>query len=90
MCARNFVAESFAFAGSLHQTGDVDELERRRHDALGLHDPGQLLQPLVRHLDHADVGINGAKRVVGRLGPRPRNGVEQRGFPDVGQSHDSA
>src|SRR6185369_1098238 len=49
----------------------------------------QFLQARIGHLDNAHVGLDGAERVVlGRdagLGER----IEQRGFPDIGQTHDS-
>jgi hypothetical protein len=73
-----------------HQPGDVDELDDRRHDALGLDDRGQRVQPRVGQLDDADVRLDGAERVVlGRdagLGQR----VEEGGLADVGQAHDAA
>ena len=88
--AQELVAQALALAGPGHQAGDVDELDDGRHHTLRLHDGRQLRQPRVGHLDHADVGLDGAERVVlGRdagLGER----VEEGGLADVRQSDDAA
>ena len=84
------VAEAFALAGALHQPGDVDELDRRRDHDVGAGNLLQHRQPRVRHGHHADVGIDGAERIVGRLRlPRPGDGVEQGRLADVGETDDS-
>ena len=54
-------------------------------------DPGDLLQPLVRNRDAADVRLDRAEGIVGRLcsgslGQR----VEEGGLADVRQAHDAA
>ena len=47
-------------------------------------------QPRVGHGDDADVGVDGAEGIVGRLRlAGAGDGVEQRGLADVGQSDDS-
>ena len=50
----------------------------------------QLGEARVRHGDHADVGVDGAERIVRRFrlaGARDR--VEQGGLADVGETDDS-
>ena len=47
-------------------------------------------QPRVGHGDDADVGVDGAERIVRRLRlARAGDGVEQGGLADVGQTDDS-
>ena len=62
--AEELVAESFARARAFHQPGDVDELDRRRHDLLRM---GQLreLRAAVGHRHDADIWIDGAERIIG-------------------------
>ena len=51
---------------------------------------GKRLQPRIGHGDDAHVGIDGAKRVIGRLRlAGAGDGVEEGGFAHVGQSDDS-
>ena len=76
---------------AFHQSGDIDKFHSRRNHHAGLGDFAQHLQPRVRHGDDADVRGNGAKGIIRRLGlARPGDGVEQGGFPDVGQTDDSS
>ena len=87
---QKLVAQTFAGAGTGHQTSDVDKLHDGWHHALGLDDGGQLRQTQIGHLDHTDIGFDGAKRVVfcgnARLGQR----IEQGGFTNIGQADDAA
>ena len=84
-----FVAQALALGGALDQAGDVHEFDGGGGVLLRLVHLGQLVQALVRHGDHAHVGLYGAKRVVGRLGPRVGDGVEQGALPHVGKAYDS-
>ena len=61
------IAEPLALGGAAHQAGDVDEGEPRRDDLLRAGDLGQRLQPRVGHRDVADIGLDGAEGIVGRL-----------------------
>ncbi len=85
------VAEPLALRSAAHQPGDVDEGEARRNDLLRARDARQRLQPRVGHRDVADVRLDGAEGVVGRL---RRGGlgqrVEERRLADVGQADDAA
>ena len=87
---QELVPQSFAGARALDQAGDVDELDCGRNHDVGLGDPLQLGQPCVGDRDDADVGVDRAERIVGRLGvARAGDGVEQRGLAHVRQSDDS-
>jgi hypothetical protein len=44
----------------------------------------------IGHVDDADVRLDRAERVVRALGPGGRDGVENGGLADVGQSDDAA
>ena len=88
--AQEPVAESLAGAGAGHQAGDVHELDRARHRPRRLEQAPDLFEPLVAHLDHADVGLDRAERVGGHVRlPAAGEGVEQGGLPGVGQPDDA-
>ena len=83
---KEFVAQALAFAGPLDQAGNVHEFDDRRRGFGGVVHPRQLVQPYVRHRNHADIGVDGAEGIVGALGARVGDGVKQSGFAHVGQS----
>ena len=82
--AQEFVAQTLALGGPLHQSGNVYKLNDRRGDLLGIVKLGQPVQPLIRHGHHTHIGVNGAERVVVRGNPRIGNGVEQGGLSHIG------
>ena len=61
------VAQSFTLAGSLDESGDVDDFHRRGDDSSRVDQFGEFVQPLVGDGDDADVGLNGAEGEVGSL-----------------------
>jgi hypothetical protein len=89
--AEELVPEPFPLGGALDQPGDVDELDGcRDHDA-GFGDPAERFEAVIRDGDDANIGIDGAKWVVGRLRlSGSGDGVEQGGLSDVGESDDSS
>src|SRR5207248_7171105 len=81
---QELVAQSLALGRTPHESRDVYELDHRRHLFLGLHQLVEPLQPRVGHLDHADVGLDGAEGIVLRgrgLGGGER--VEESRLADV-------
>ena len=62
---QELVAEALALGRALDETGDVDKLDHRGGHFLRLIHLSQIVQPRVRHGDHADVRVDGAKRIVG-------------------------
>ena len=88
--AEELVAQAFALTCAFDQSGDVDELHGGGHGAVGLDEAGDAVEPLVGHGDHADVGIDGAERVVGRLRFCCGEGIEDGAFADIRQSDDPA
>ena len=86
-----FIAQPFPLARALDQTGDVDKFDHRRNDDIGLDHLLQRLEPGIGHGDHADVGIDGAKGIIGRLRfAGARDGIKQGRFADIGQTDDSS
>ena len=88
--AEELVAEAFTLAGAFDEAGDVDELHGGGDDGLGLDDGGDFGEAVVGHGDDADVGVDGAEGIVGRLRLGGGEGVEDGGFSHVGEADDSA
>jgi hypothetical protein len=88
--AEELVAEALALGRALDQPGNVDERQLGRDDLCRAADRRKLVEPRVGHRDLADVGLDRAERVIGRLrrlglGER----VEQRRLADVRQADDT-
>ena len=86
---QEFVAQALALGGALHQTGDVHEFHHGGGGLLGLIEVGKPAQPLVRHADHAYIGVDGAEGVIVRRHAGVGDGVEQGRFAHIGQTHDT-
>ena len=85
------VAQPLALRGAAHQAGDIDEFELRGDDLGRLGDRGKGIEALVGHGDPADIGLDGAERIVRRLGRGGgREGVEEGRLADIGQANDTA
>ncbi len=85
------VAQALTRRGAAHQAGDVDEGQPRRNDLLATGDRGQLVEARVGHADLADVGLDGAERIVRSLGLRGlRQRIKQGRLADVRQANDAA
>jgi hypothetical protein len=88
---QKLVAKTLALGGAAHQTGDVDKSQAGRDDFLGAGDFGQDFQARVGHGDVADIGLDGAERIVRRLRRRRlRQSVEKRRLADIRQADDAA
>jgi hypothetical protein len=87
---QEFVAESFAFAGSLYQSGDIHEL----HGGIGflgrMKDSGDSIQSLIGNADNTDIGVDCAKRIIGNLGTCGRQCIKYGGLSYVRQSDNPA
>ena len=89
--AEKLVAEAFALGGAAHEPGDVDERQPRRNRSSRARDLAQLVEARIGHADVTDVGLDGAKGIVGSLRRRRlRQRVEEGGLADVRQAHDAA
>ena len=88
---QELVAEALTLRSAANQAGDVDEGETRRDDFLGAGDFGQHVKARIGHGDVADIGLDGAEGIIGRLGRgRLRQRVEQGRFADIGQADNAA
>ena len=88
---QELVAQALALGGPAHQAGDVDKGQAGRDDFLRPGDFRQHLKARIGHRDVADVGLDGAEGIIGRLRRRRlRQSVEQGRFADVGQTDDAA
>jgi hypothetical protein len=73
------VAQPLALRGAADQAGDVDEFQTGGDDFHGFADRRQRLHPLIGHRDAADIGLDGAERIIRGLGgDGGRQRVEER------------
>jgi hypothetical protein len=72
------VAEPFAVRGTLHEAGDVHELDGGGNRFLRLDDLGEFHEACVGNLHHADVRLDGAEGIVGGFGLGCRERIEER------------
>lgn len=88
--AQELVAESFTFAGALHQSGNVDDVAHGRYDTPRVNQLGELRQSFVGygHLSH--LGVDCTEREVCRLCLCAAQAVEKSGFSYVGKAHDTS
>ena len=63
--AQELVAQAFAFGGALYEAGNVHNLHRGGHDAVGVNQFCQLAEALIGHGDNTHVGLDGAEGEVG-------------------------
>ena len=83
------VAQALALRRALDQAGDVDDLDDRGDDLLGLDVLLDAFEPAVGHRHDADVRVDRAERVVRRFGLARGEGVEDRALAHVGQADDT-
>ena len=85
------VAEPLAFRGAAHQAGNIDEGDAGRNDLFRLRQRSKFLQARIGHGDLADIRLDGAERIIGRLRRRRlRQRVEERRLADIRQADDAA
>ena len=88
--AEKFISQAFALAGSFDNARDIDQLQSGGNHLLRRDVFRDSLKPIIRHTDHAFVGLDRAKRIVracGRLGTSQR--VKKCTLAYVRQSDDS-
>ncbi len=87
---QKLIAKALALRGAAHEAGYVDEVDRRGDGRLGMVERNQGVEAWVRDLHHADVGFDGAERIVrhGRTCRRER--IKKRRLAHVGQADDTA
>ena len=65
--AKELVAEAFALRRPFDQAGNIDKGELGFDNLGAARDFRNLLQPRIGHRDLADIGLDRAKRIIGRL-----------------------
>ena len=87
---QELVAQAFPLAGALYQTGDIHDIDRGGHDALGLAHLGQHFQPFIGHVGGTQVRLDGTEREIGALGLARAHAVEKGRLAHIRQSHNPA
>ena len=90
MWERNWLPSPSPFEAPRTRPAMSTKLDGGGHHLGGLKSFDQRVEPLVGDGDDADVGLDGAERVVLGLGLGAGERVEQGAFADVGQTDDSA
>ena len=85
--AEELVAQTFSFAGSFHQSGNVHDVACGRNDAPGMNQFRQFVQTFVRHGDLSHLCVDGTERKVCSLCLGTRQTVEKGRLAHVGQTY---
>ena len=86
---QELVAEALTLGRALDQPADVHELDRSGHGASGGAHLAQLVEAVVRHLGHPDVGVGRGEGIGGRQRGAAGQRVVERRLPRVGQADES-
>lgn len=65
---KEFVTQSFAFAGSFYQTGNIYDFYSSRNNTVGIYQFGQFVEAVIRYCDYTDIWFDGTEREIGSLG----------------------
>ena len=85
------VAQAFARARAFDQASNVDELDCGWNNFLGARELGKHVEARIRNADHAEIRIDGAKRIVcSRRFVGPCDSVEEGRFADIRQPNNSS
>jgi hypothetical protein len=82
--AEELVAQALALAGAADEAGDVDQLDDGGDDLLGLDLGLDAQQARVGHREDADVGLDGAERVVRASAPAAVSALNRVLLPTLG------
>ena len=75
---QELVAQAFAVRSALDQARNVNELDRGRHDAIGIVDLSQAIHARIGHRHDAHVRLDGGERIIRRQAPFISKRGEQR------------
>jgi hypothetical protein len=84
------VSETLSLTCTADETGDVDEFKSGGNDPSGVFKFGKHIKTLIRHRNDSGVGFDGAEGEVRRFSTAFAQGVEERGFANVGQTDKTA
>ena len=80
------VSQALTLGSALYKTCNIHKLDDGRRHLLGLMQLRQPGKPLIRHGNHAHIGVNGAERIVVGGNTGIGNGVKQSGLAYIGQT----
>ena len=83
------VSQSLALRRALDKPRDIDEFDDSRREFFRAVHFGKPVEPLVRDRNDPHVRLDGAERIVRRLGTRIRYRIEKRAFSDIRKPHDT-
>ena len=86
---KELVAKTFAFGGTLHQTGNVYEFDDGGGEFLGFVEIGQPVQALIGNGNNANIGVDGAECVVVRRNTGVGDCIKKGGFTHIGKAYDT-
>ena len=86
---QELVAQAFALACALNQTGNIHKAHSCRNNFFGFEHLAQYVQTLVRNIYNANVWLNGAERIVGSLSASLSNCIKQGTFAYVRQANNT-
>ena len=87
---QELIAQSFALAGALHQSGNINNLHRGGHHAPRVDYLGQLVKAFVRHSDYAHIRLYCAEREICCLCLGIAQTVEKGRFAHIWQADNTA
>ena len=87
--SEELIAETFAMGGTLDQTGNIDEFDRRGDDFRGLIQLGELIETRVRDRHDADIRLDGGEGIISRKRTRVGKRIKKRGFTYIGETDDA-
>ena len=89
--AQKLVAQPLPLRRAAHKACNIDKAQLGFDNLLRPADFSNGLQPRIGHRDIADIRLNRAERIIGRLRRRRlRQRIEQGGLADIGQPDDTA
>ena len=86
---KELISQPFPLGRAFYKSGDIHKFDHRRRYLFGMIKISQKLQSLIRHCNHAHIGIDGTEGIICRLGSRLCQRIEQCTFSNVRKSDDS-
>jgi hypothetical protein len=87
---KELVSKPFTLRGAFDQAGDIDKAHCGRDDLFAVGLLGEDLEARVVEIDDAEIGVDGAKRVVFRGDLLAGQGIKKSRFADIGKPHNAA
>ena len=81
--AKKLVSQTLALAGAAYQARNVHNADRGWNYFLALNFIGDDGQPVIGHIDHANIWLNGAEGIIGGGNSRRGEGVEEGALANI-------